>query len=68
MAGAAAGMPQPQSMMAEPWVLSICTLAVIALTLGAVRTIRRGQDLRQGWLMLIAAAVLLGNVLIWALV
>ena len=68
MRGAAAGMPRPQPMAAEPWILSICMLAVIALALGAVRLIRQGRDRRRGWLMLAAAAVLLGNVLIWALV
>ena len=68
MARAAVGMQRPQSLAVEPWVLSICMLAVIALALGAVRVIRQGRDRRQGWLMLIAAGVLLGNVLIWAFV
>jgi len=53
-------------MAGSPWVLSIAMLAVLALVLGAVHVILRRGDRRQGVLMLVAAAVLLGNVLIWA--
>ena len=43
--------------------LSICMLAVGALAWGGVVQLRRGE--KRGWLMLVAAAVLLGNVAIW---
>ncbi|NNM76250.1 LPXTG cell wall anchor domain-containing protein [Sphingomonas sp. ID1715] len=44
--------------------LSILMLAAVALVLGGIVQIRRKE--RRGWLMLVAAAVLVGNVLIWA--
>ncbi|WP_197417173.1 MULTISPECIES: hypothetical protein [unclassified Sphingomonas] len=44
--------------------LAVMMIAVFALTIGAVVLIRRG-DWRKGGLMLAAAAVMLGNVLIW---
>lgn len=44
--------------------LSIAVLAVAALVWGGAATWRKG-DRRKGVLMVIAAAVLLGNVLIW---
>ena len=43
--------------------LSIMMLGVIALGIGGVVQIRRRE--MRGWLMLVAAAVLAGNVLIW---
>lgn len=46
---------------------TVAMLAVIALALGGIYLIRKRQDRRKGVLMLIAAAVLLGNVLIWTL-
>jgi hypothetical protein len=46
---------------------AIAMLAVILLMLGGVRMIRRGENRRQGWLMIVAAMVLAGNVLIWTL-
>lgn len=45
--------------------LSIMMLGVVALTIGGVVQIRRSE--KRGWLMLVAAAVLAGNVLIWTL-
>jgi hypothetical protein len=45
--------------------LSLLMLAAGALIWGGVAQIRRG--VRRGWLMLVAAAVLAGNVLIWTL-
>jgi hypothetical protein len=45
--------------------LSIMMLAVIALAIGGVVQVRRKE--KRGWLMLVAAAVLAGNVLIWTL-
>ena len=47
--------------------LSITMLVIVALLWGGFRLLREGKDRRRGWLMLIAAAVLLGNVLIWTL-
>lgn len=44
--------------------LAVMMIAVFALTIGAVVLIRRG-DWRKGGLMLAAAAVMVGNVLIW---
>jgi len=41
-------------------------LAVLALALGGGWTIAKRDNKKQGVLMLIAALVLLGNVLIWA--
>lgn len=46
-------------------VLSVLMLAAGALAWGGVVQIRRKE--RRGWLMLVAAAVLVGNVLIWTL-
>lgn len=46
--------------------LSILMLSTVALALGGVAQIRRGER-RRGWLMLVAAAVLTGNVLIWTI-
>ena len=62
----AADVPRPATIVPEPWLLSICMVAVIALLLGGVRVMRAGGQRRQGVLMLVAAAVLFGNVLIWA--
>ncbi len=45
--------------------LSLATCGVILLAWGGWRTIRRG-DRQKGVLMLVCAAVVLGNVLIWA--
>jgi hypothetical protein len=47
--------------------LGIAMVAVFALTFGAIKLLRRGEDRKRGWLMLVAAMVLLGNVLIWTL-
>ena len=52
--------------MSEPALLSISMLAVLALALGGGWMIARRSEKKQGVLMLIAAAVLLANVLIWA--
>jgi hypothetical protein len=45
--------------------LSIAVIAVFLLTAGGIRQIRAG-DRKKGVLMVVAAVVLLGNVLIWA--
>ncbi len=46
-------------------VLSILVLATIALIIGAIALWRRGGQSRQIWLMLVLAAVIAGNVLVW---
>lgn len=45
-------------------VMSLAMLAVTGLAFGGVVQIRRTQDRRRGILMLVAAAVLFGNVLL----
>jgi len=45
--------------------MAIAMIAVFLLLLGGIRMIRRGEYKQQGWLMIVAAMVLFGNVLIW---
>ena len=49
--------------------LSVAVIAIIAaiilLSLAGIRLIRTGTDKKRGTLMLAAALVLLGNLLIW---
>jgi hypothetical protein len=45
--------------------LTIAMIAAFALALGGIRLIRRGEYRQQGWLMIVAALVLFGNVLVW---
>lgn len=45
--------------------LAVAMIAVFALILGSVYLLRTRRDTKRGWLMLVAALVLLGNVLIW---
>lgn len=45
--------------------LSLMMIAVVALAIGGVVQVRRKE--KRGWLMLVAAAVIFGNVLIRAL-
>lgn len=45
--------------------LSILVLAAFALVAGAVYLLVKRKERKQGILMLIAAAVMFGNVLIW---
>ncbi len=47
--------------------LSIMMIAVIALAAGGLHTVIRRGDRKRGLLMLAAALVMLGNVLIWTL-
>jgi hypothetical protein len=47
--------------------LSIAMLAAFALAGGGIWMISKRRDVRKGILMLIAALVLLGNVLIWTI-
>jgi hypothetical protein len=52
---------------AGPWVLAVAMIAVFALVWGGVRLIRGRTDRNKGWLMIVAAAVLLANVAILTL-
>ena len=47
------------------WVLSILMLAGAALLVGGIYLLRTGKNRKQGWLMLVAAAVMFMNVAIW---
>ena len=46
--------------------LSLAMLAAFALAIAGGWMVAKGQDRQRGWLMLGVAAVLVGNVLIWA--
>ncbi|RIA45610.1 hypothetical protein DFR49_0131 [Hephaestia caeni] len=46
---------------------AIAMLAAFALVIGGIVLIRQGEDRRKGVLMLVMAAVLVGNVLIWTM-
>ncbi len=45
--------------------LALAMIAAFLLTAGGIRLITRGEHRKQGWLMLVAALVLVGNVLVW---
>jgi len=45
--------------------LAIAMIAAFLLAAGGIRLISRGEYKTQGWLMIVAAMVLLGNVLVW---
>ena len=45
--------------------LAMAMIAAFLLTAGGIRLIRRGEYRQQGWLMIVAAMVLVGNVLVW---
>lgn len=45
--------------------LSILVLAAFALVAGAIYLLVKRKERKQGILMLVAAAVLFGNVLVW---
>jgi hypothetical protein len=49
----------------QPVLLSIVMLAIFALVGGGAIAIVRRRERMRGTLMIVAAAVLLGNVLIW---
>ena len=53
-------------MIPENILLSIAMVASFMLVLGGWRTITRGGERLRGILMIVAALVLLGNVVIWA--
>jgi hypothetical protein len=50
----------------NPLLLSIAVVAMFALVWGGIRTWRGGER-QKGVLMVIAALVLLGNLLIWSI-
>ncbi|MDB5702619.1 MAG: hypothetical protein JWL66_2818 [Sphingomonadales bacterium] len=50
-----------------PWILATAMVAIFALQWGGVRLIRGRTDRGKGWLMIVAAAVLLFNVVITTL-
>ena len=47
--------------------LSILMVAAFLLTLGGIHLLVKRKDRKKGILMLVAAAVAVGNVLIWVL-
>lgn len=47
--------------------LSLMTLTIVALALGAIALFRRRGSRKQAWLMLVLAGVLIVNVGIWTL-
>jgi asparagine N-glycosylation enzyme membrane subunit Stt3 len=60
------GLAQSQAMTGfAAAILSILVLATFALVAGAVYLLVKREERKQGVLMLIAAAVLFVNVLIW---
>jgi len=48
-------------------ILSLLMLAGAALVAGGVYVLRKGINKKQGWLMLLAAAVMFANVGIWTI-
>ena len=48
-------------------ILSLLMLAGAALLAGGIYMVRNGINKRQGWLMLVAAAVMFANVGIWSI-
>jgi len=47
--------------------LAIAMITAFALILGGIKFLRQPDERRRGLLMLVAAAVLFGNVAIWTL-
>ena len=47
--------------------MAIAMLAAFALVFGGLKLARRPEDRMRGVLMIVAAAVLVGNVLIWTI-
>ncbi|MFT7359289.1 MAG: putative permease [Parasphingorhabdus sp.] len=48
-------------------ILSVLMLAGAALFAGGIYVLRKGINKKQGWLMLVAAAVMFANVGIWTI-
>lgn len=49
------------------WVLSVLMLAGAGLSVGGIYLLRKGQNSKQGWLMIAAATVMFMNVAIWTI-
>ncbi len=47
------------------WVMALAVIACLLLVLGGVRLVRVAQSRKQGVLMIVAALVILMNVMIW---
>ena len=47
------------------WVMALAVIASFLLVLGGIRLVRARQSRKQGVLMIIAALVILMNVMIW---
>ena len=47
--------------------MALAMIAAFLLAIGGIRLVVRGEDRTRGLLMLVAAAVLVMNVLIWTL-
>lgn len=52
---------------ANAMILSILMVSAFALTAGGAYLILKRRDRRKGALMIVAAIVMLGNVLVWTL-
>jgi uncharacterized membrane protein HdeD (DUF308 family) len=53
--------------MTQSFIPSLAMIGVLALIGGGIHLIRKGQDRKRGWLMIVAALVLFGNILILTL-
>ena len=49
------------------WVMALAVIATFLLVLGGIRLARAPQSRKQGVLMIVAALVILMNVMIWTL-
>ena len=47
------------------WALALAMIACFLLVLGGIRLVRQRQSRKQGVLMIVAALVILMNVMIW---
>ena len=47
------------------WVMALAVIAAFLLVLGGIRLVRTRQSRKQGVLMIVAALVILMNVMIW---
>jgi len=48
-------------------ILSLLMLAGLALGIGGIYLIAKKGQTRQGWLMIVAAMVMFGNVMVWTM-
>lgn len=57
-------------MLSQPtfdMMLSVTMVVIVALAWGGIVVVRKRNDRGRGWLMIVAAIIFLGNVLIWTL-